>query len=69
MKLQEIPGTRNVNKVRARDILIKLLKTNDKEKILKDKRSCIQRNKDKLMLISYQNQCKLEDSEATSLKY
>ena len=34
MKLQEIPGTRNVNKVRARDILIKLLKTNDK-KILK----------------------------------
>ena len=38
MKLQEIPGTRNVNKVRARDILIKLLKTNDKEKILKDKR-------------------------------
>lgn len=40
MKLQEIPGTRNVNKVRARHILIKLLKTNDKEKekILKDKR-------------------------------
>lgn len=48
MKLQEIPGTRNVNKVRARHILIKLLKTNDKEKILKDKRYCIQRNKDKL---------------------
>lgn len=67
---QQTPNKLKAEKSTLRHIIVKLLKTNNKEKILKEleeKIHCIQMNK--LQMISCQKFFKTEDKVVTSLKF
>lgn len=66
---QWIPSTRNMNKITPRHILIKLVKTNDKEKVLNSaSKDMICAEETQRCFVS-SKQCKQDDTGTTSFKY